>query len=95
MIFNSLQSIELFVKGLLLLNNVKPEETHEISDLLKILKSIYGDKCEIYKSINKFYSNQIEIIKQFKKNNNITNTKDLYESLRYPKKIIKLINIVI
>ena len=90
MIFNSFQSIELFIKGLLLLNNVKPEEIHEISKLLPALETIYGEQSEIYKSINKFYSNQVEIIKEFKKNNNITNMKELYESLRYPEKNDKI-----
>lgn len=86
MLFNCHQAMELFVKGLLLLNNVYVQETHEVSLLISDLKIIYGEKSDTYKTINRFYKNQINIINNFKTTNAITTTKELYESLRYPEK---------
>ncbi|MBQ7140512.1 MAG: hypothetical protein IJO32_03325 [Bacilli bacterium] len=48
------------------------------------IRDIYDDKPDIYKKIRAFYKEQDDIIKNFKKTNNITTTKELYESLRYP-----------
>lgn len=67
-VFNSLQSIELFLKGLLLLNGEEIDTEHETCNMISEIKNIYGEKSEIYKSINSFYSEQIVIIKDFKKN---------------------------
>ena len=83
-VFNSLQSIELFLKGLLLLNGEEINTEHETCNMISDIKNIYGVKSEIYKSINSFYSEQIIIIKDFKKTNSISTTKELYEALRYP-----------
>lgn len=83
-LFTCFQSIELFIKGILKLNSISFGSIHEVSKLILELKNIYGEKSEIYKKFNNFYKHQIEIIKDFKKNNNITTTKELYESLRYP-----------
>lgn len=83
-IFNSYQSLELFLKGLLLLNGIEADNTHEVSDMIAKIKGIYGDKSDIYKKIRVFYKEQVDILKNYKKTNNITTTKELYESLRYP-----------
>lgn len=83
-IFNGYQSLELFLKGLLLLNGIEVDNTHEVSDMIAKIKSIYGDKSDIYKKIRAFYKEQVDILKNYKKTNNITTTKELYESLRYP-----------
>lgn len=83
-IFNSYQSLELFLKGLLLFNGIEVDNTHEVSDMIVKIKDIYGDKSAIYKKIRAFYKEQVDILKNYKKNNNITTTKELYESLRYP-----------
>lgn len=85
-VFNCLQSTELFIKGLLLLNDKEIEGNHESQSSLSIIRDVYGEKSTFYKEFNKMYNSQEDIIKQFKKENNITNTKDLYESLRYPEK---------
>lgn len=82
--FTSLQTVELFIKGLLLFNGKEVQYDHKIEGILLELKDIYGEKSDIFKSINSFYKNQMEILKKFKKKNNISNTNDLYESLRYP-----------
>ncbi len=83
-IFNSYQSLELFLKGLLLLNGIEVGNTHEVSDMIAKINGIYGDKSDIYKKIRAFYKEQVDILKNYKKTNNITTTKELYESLRYP-----------
>lgn len=83
-IFNSYQSLELFLKGLLLLNGIEADNTHEVSDMIAKINGIYGDKSDIYKKIRAFYKEQVDILKNYKKTNNITITKELYESLRYP-----------
>ena len=83
-IFNSYQSLELFLKGLLLLNGIEADNTHEVSDMIAKINGIYGDKSDIYKKIRAFYKEQVDILKNYKKTNNITTTKELYESLRYP-----------
>lgn len=85
-LLNCYQSMELFIKGILLLNNVEIQENHEVSNMIKQLEKIYTRQSDIYKSINSFYKHQIEIIKNFNADNKITTTKDLYEALRYPEK---------
>lgn len=88
-IFNAYQSTELFLKGLLLLNEKETSMTHEVGNMLNDIEEIYTEKSEVYKKINGFYNAQIEIINNFKTTNNITTTKELYESLRYPEDIKK------
>ena len=83
-LFNCYQGIELFIKGVLLLNNSEIKQEHEMANMIETLKNIYGETNEIYKELNGFYKRQTEIITKFKKINNITTTKELYESLRYP-----------
>lgn len=83
-IFNCYQSLELVLKGLLLLNGIEVGNTHEVSDMIAKINGIYGDKSDIYKKTRAFYKEQVDILKNYKKTNNITTTKELYESLRYP-----------
>lgn len=83
-IFNSYQGLELFLKGLLLINGIEADNTHEVNDMIAKINGIYGDKSDIYKKIRAFYKEQVDILKNYKKTNNITTTKELYESLRYP-----------
>lgn len=83
-IFNCYQATELSMKGLILLNNVEIEEKHVAENMLDIIKLIYGENSEIYKEFRKFYKFQISIIQEYKSKNNISNIKELYESLRYP-----------
>ncbi len=83
-IFNCYQGTELFIKGLLLLNDIEFIATHEVSELIIQIKQLYGEKSLIYKEINEFYKYQVEIIEKFKKTNSITATRELYEALRYP-----------
>ena len=84
--FVSLQTVELFLKGLILLNDKEIEYSHEIDKKLKTLEEIYGRKSILYEAISDFYKNQMDILKKFKKTNNISNIPDLYEALRYPEK---------
>ena len=83
-VFNGYQCMELFLKGLLLLNKIETDDTHEVFEMIEKLKVLYGENSNIYKKVKAFYKEQMEIIKKFKKTNNITSTKELYESLRYP-----------
>lgn len=83
-IFNCYQSIELIVKGLILLNNQEFKCTHKVKILISQLESIYTKQSEVYIKINDFYNKQIEIINNFKNTNRISTTKELYEALRYP-----------
>lgn len=86
-VFNAYQSTELFLKGLLLLNEKEITDTHEVSNMITEIKKIYTETSDVYRKINNFYNAQIEIIKNFKKSNNITTNKELYEALRYPENI--------
>lgn len=86
-VFNAYQSTELFLKGLLLLNGKEITDTHEVSNMITEIKNIYTETSDVYRRINNFYNAQIEIIKNFKKSNNITTNKELYEALRYPENI--------
>lgn len=83
-IFNIMQSTELFAKGLLLLNNIEIDETHDIEKLLNKLQNKYDNKSEIYKAFYNIYFSQQNILKEYRNKNGITNTNDLYVSLRYP-----------
>lgn len=83
-LFLSFHSVELFSKGLLKMNNVKYDNTHNLDCLLKKLKDLYGEKSNIIKSISSFNGNFFEGLDKFKKFNNITNVNTLYEALRYP-----------
>ena len=67
-----------------MLNGIDVDNTHEVSDMIAKINGIYGDKSDIYKKIRAFYKEQVDILKNYKKTNNITTTKELYESLRYP-----------
>ena len=86
-IFNCLQSTELFLKGLLLLNNIDIDETHETQKLLDKIKSKYCDESVIYTAFKNIYFSQEKILKEYRKINNITNARELYMSLRYPESI--------
>lgn len=86
-VFNAYQSTELFLKGFLLLNGKEITDTHEVSNMITEIKNIYTETSDVYRRINNFYNAQIEIIKNFKKSNNITTNKELYEALRYPENI--------
>ena len=91
-IFNCLQSTELFAKGLLLFNKKSFEREHGIEKLLESLKNIYNEDSKIYLSLKTFYENQIEIIKDYKQINGLTNSYDLYMPLRYPEITLSLTN---
>ena len=82
--FDGIQTVELFIKALLLLNGKCVPYNHEVDGMMKQLKELYGEQSEIFRALHDFYKNQIEILKSFKKTNNITNLTDLYEALRYP-----------
>ena len=86
-IFNCLQSTELFLKGLLLLNDIDIDDTHEIQTLLEKLPSKYNEKSDIRKTFKNIYFSQKKILKEYRKTNNITNANDLYISLRYPESV--------
>lgn len=58
-LLNCYQSMELFIKGILLLNNGEIQENHEVSNMIKQLEKLYTRKSDIYKSINSFYKHQI------------------------------------
>ena len=83
-IFACLQSTELYIKGLLLLNGATFEWKHGTEQLLDNLKISYGENSDIYSIFSSFCENQIDIIKSYRQTNRITESKDLYMSLRYP-----------
>ncbi len=83
-IFDCYQATELFIKGLLLIKNIEIEENHVVENMIDIIKNAYGEESDIYKEFRKFYKYQISIIQEYKKDNNISNIKEIYESLRYP-----------
>lgn len=83
-IFNCLQSTELLVKGLLILNGKPCERQHGVEALLVKLKESYAEGSEVYQKFSFFYDSQIGIIEKFKQVNGINNSYDLYMSLRYP-----------
>lgn len=83
-VFNCLQSTELFVKGLLILDCKTFERKHGVEELLVKLKDSYAENSEVYQKICFFYESQIGIIEKFKQANRISTSYDLYMSLRYP-----------
>lgn len=89
--FSCLQSTELFVKGLLLLNGKFFKKKHSVEALLGFLIESYGVNSGLCVSLKAFYENQIDIIKNFMQTNYLTDSHDLYMSLRYPE-IILMIN---
>ena len=91
-IFVCLQSAELYIKGLLLLNGETFEWSHGTESLLSKLKNSYGETSETYSKIKDFCDNQISIINNYKRANKIESSKDLYMSLRYPEIRVSTIN---
>lgn len=85
-IFISLQGTELFIKGLLLLNDLEFSNTHDIQTLLDKLQLKYSKETNIYREFKKIYFSEKEILKNFRRENNITDSKALYSALRYPEK---------
>ena len=83
-IFNCLQSTELFIKGLLILDDREFEWKHGVEDLLVKLEDSYAESSEVYQKLHSFYKGQIGIIEHFKQTNGINTSYDLYMSLRYP-----------
>ena len=83
-IFNCLQSTELLVKGLLILDGKPCERQHGVEALLDKLKESYAENSGVYQKLSFFYDSQIGIIEKFKQANGINNSYDLYMSLRYP-----------
>lgn len=91
-IFTCLQSTELYIKGLLLLNGEVFERKHGTEQLLTKLSSSYGENSEVYLTIKAFCENQIAIIENYRQTNRITQSKDLYMSLRYPEILLSTNN---
>lgn len=83
-LFCFLQSTELYLKGLLLLNGIEIATKHDVQGLFDKLQQIYTKNSDIYKEFHNMYYSQKDIIKKYKVKNNITNTHELYMSLRYP-----------
>jgi hypothetical protein len=83
------QSIELFGKGIVLLNDNEFKMSHNMDTIIDKIKSKYGKKSNIYLRIKEFYYDQIDIICNYKENNKIEKNDDLYASFRYPESIKK------
>lgn len=82
------QAAELYIKGLILVKcpdyiNIN----HESCCLLETLKEKYTEQNEIYELFKKYYKNQVAMVKEYKKGNEISDTKTMYNSLRYPQTI--------
>ena len=88
-IFNCLQSTELLTKGLLLLACKTIQRSHGVEELLKDIAVSYKEDSEVYQALKEFYEYQIGIIETYKQTNSITNSYDLYMSLRYPEITLK------
>ena len=91
-IFACLQSAELYIKGLLLLSGATFERKHGTEWLLDNLKISYGENSDVYSTFSSFCKNQIGIIESYKQRNRITESKDLYMSLRYPEILLSTDN---
>lgn len=89
-IFNCLQSTELIIKGLLLLVGENFERNHGVEKLLDVLKGSYKKDSDVFVALKSFYDIQIDIIQKYKQANGLTNTYDLYMSLRYPEITLRL-----
>lgn len=66
-IFNCLQSTELFLKGMLLLNGIEINDKHEVQKSLENIKNIYTENSTVYKEFKKIYYSQEDILKNSKK----------------------------
>ena len=65
-LFLGYQSMELYIKGLLLLKNEKIEYSHDVKNFYEQLAKCYGKESDIYRDIDDFYQNQIEILNDYK-----------------------------
>ena len=83
-LFLGYQSMELYIKGLLLLKKEKIKYDHDVKVFYIQLKKCYGENSNICRDIDDFYENQIKILNNYKEKNRINSIKDLYESFRYP-----------
>ena len=83
-LFLGYQSMELYIKGLLLLKKERVKYNHDVMIFDEQLKKCYGEDSIICKDIEDFYANQIQIINDYQDRNSISSIKDLYESFRYP-----------
>ena len=83
-IFSCLQCTELYMKGLILLSGNEFTRGHSAENLLDKLKEIYKEDSEVFSNYKAFYESQIDIIREYKRENGIVRTDDLYMSLRYP-----------
>lgn len=88
-VFDCLQSMELYIKGLLLLADKNFKRSHGVEELLGELEDCYGEDSEVYEKISSFYESQIGIIEKYKQVNGVRTSYDLYMSLRYPEITLK------
>lgn len=82
--FNCLQSTELFAKGLLLLNGIEIDGTHDLQSILEKMQTKYDANSQIYKVFRAIHCSQKKILKEYRQQNKISNAQELYISLRYP-----------
>ncbi len=77
------QGIELILKGFV--NMVQNNKgSHDAEKLCKEFSKYYVDETELQDLFNKFIFTPVTFIEEYKAENNIKKTKDLYNSLRYP-----------
>lgn len=91
-LFLGYHAVELYIKGLLILKDIEIISEHKTECYLDSLKMIYGENSNIYKAIDDFYNNKVEILKSFEELNEINTTKGIYEALRYPETSVKKIS---
>ncbi len=85
-LFNLLQGIELYLKGVLILygkfnNSFK---SHKLESLFKELEKYLDKDSELILLIKNFINSPIDILKNYKEKNDMNEITQIYESLRYP-----------
>ena len=70
-LFLGYQSMELYIKGLLLLKKEKIKYDHDVKVFYIQLKKCYGENSNICRDIDDFYENQIKILNNYKEKNRI------------------------
>lgn len=83
-IFLFYQGMELIIKGFVLIKQKDVKSSHDIQKLFIEFKKYYLEEKNIITILERYINKLLPFLKKFNEDNNITNSKDFYNALRYP-----------
>lgn len=83
-IFLFYQGMELIIKGFVLIKQKNVRSSHDMQKLFIEFKKYYIEEKNIITILDKYINNLLPFLKKFNEDNNINNSKDFYNALRYP-----------